>query len=248
MIAQRFRALGWVAGIASAATCLYLTSLQVAAERAKLDATEAQIIAAKRDMRQLQTELGTRASLRQLEKWNGEVLALTAPRAEQYLHSEAELASVGVRELRGPTGAAPLAQVMLAAAQSMPNAEPAPVILTSAPAASEAPKVQRVAFVPAPAKPISAPRPRPAADSKPKPVEGGKQVTATKRAVEAKPKTTGKPPVHEAVAKVKPKPAAKPEHVSATKTTKERPVLTRRALGDLARVAAVEAKVAGRRR
>lgn len=244
MIAQRFRALGWVAGIASAATCLYLTSLQVAAERGKLEATESQIVAAKRDMRQLQTELGTRASLRQLEKWNGEVLALTAPRAEQYLHSEAELASVGVRELKGPTGTAPLAPVMLAAAQTTPEA-PAPIILANAPAEPAAARVQRVSFVPPPAKPVSVPRASPAVESK--------QAPAARHAPAAKPKAVEKP-VRDAAVKPKPKPVATPERIAAAKpkttpkTAGDRPVLTRRALGDLARVAVAESKGAGRRR
>ena len=71
MIAQRFKAVGWVAMVAIAATLLYLISLQVAVERGKLEAVEKQIAAAQREVRQLQTEMGTRASMRQLERWNG---------------------------------------------------------------------------------------------------------------------------------------------------------------------------------
>lgn len=91
MIAQRFRSVGWVAGIALAATALYLVSLQVANERGRLEAIDRKIAQTKREIRQLQTEMGTRASLRQLERWNGEVLALSAPQAEQYLSDEAAL-------------------------------------------------------------------------------------------------------------------------------------------------------------
>ena len=93
MIAQRFRPVGWVAGIAAAACGLYMVSLQVAHQRGRLEAIDARIAATKRDIRQLQTELGTRASLRQLERWNGEVLALTAPTAQQFIADEAALAS-----------------------------------------------------------------------------------------------------------------------------------------------------------
>ena len=96
MIAHRFRALGWVAGIASAATGLYLISLQVAAERAKLEDVDRHIASAQRDLRQLQTELGTRSSLRQLERFNSETLALAAPRAGQYLHGDVQLASLTI--------------------------------------------------------------------------------------------------------------------------------------------------------
>ena len=130
MIAQRFRALGWVAGIASAATGLYLVSLQVAAERAKLTAVEGRIAAAQHDMRQLQTELGTRANLRQLEKWNGETLSLAAPRAAQYLKGDYQLAALEAHVMK------PIAApVMLAAVEA------------ATPPAAAMPELHRAAFV-----------------------------------------------------------------------------------------------------
>lgn len=107
MIAQRFGSVGWVAGIAVAATGLYMISLRVASERGKLEAIDLQIAATKRDIRQLQTELGTRASLRQLERWNGEVLSLSAPRVGQYLVSEQALASADSTSLGGKPSAPP---------------------------------------------------------------------------------------------------------------------------------------------
>ena len=116
MIAQRFRSIGWVAGVATAATALYMISLQVASERGRLEAVDREIAAAQRDIRQLQTELGTRGSLRQLERWNGDVLALTAPDASQFLAGEAALARLdGVEPGRG---AAPAVMTAQAAAPS----------------------------------------------------------------------------------------------------------------------------------
>ena len=85
MIAQRFRPVGWVIGIAAAACILYMISLQVATQRGRLEEIDRKIAMTKRDIRQLQTELGTRASLRQLERWNSNVLSLSAPKANQYL-------------------------------------------------------------------------------------------------------------------------------------------------------------------
>lgn len=126
MITQRFRPLGWVAGVATAATMLYLISVQVAAERGRLEAIDAKIAMTKRDIRQLQTELGTRASLRQLERWNGEVLALSAPTAGQFLSGEAALASVDPSSL-GRGGAAPAAMgAVMASSQAQAAAEAAP--------------------------------------------------------------------------------------------------------------------------
>ena len=109
MIAQRFRPVGWVAGVALAATALYLVSLQVATERGRLEAIDRKIAATKREILQLQTEMGTRASLRQLERWNGEVLALSAPQAGQYLSGEAELATLNRDEIgRSPSAPPPV--------------------------------------------------------------------------------------------------------------------------------------------
>ena len=105
MIAQRFRPVAWVAGVAVAATALYMVSLGVANERARLETIDRKIAMTKREIRQLQTEIGTRASLRQLERWNGDVLALGTPTATQFLSSEAGLASLDGTKL--PNGNVP---------------------------------------------------------------------------------------------------------------------------------------------
>jgi len=163
MIAHRFRALGWVAGIASASCGLYLISLQVAAERAKLEDVDRRIALAQRDMRALQTELGTRANMRQLQKWNDDVLSLAAPQAAQYLSSESQLASLqpGTQTTAERRGAP---EVELVAAGPRPavipnpvhlaRAEPAPTAATSplrranfVPADRVAPRIERVAMV-----------------------------------------------------------------------------------------------------
>lgn len=94
MIATRFRSVGWVAGVAVAALGCYLVSQRVATERATVAKVERQILAAKQDIRQLQTEIGTRGRMGQLEIWNGQVLALSAPKAGQFLESEVRLASL----------------------------------------------------------------------------------------------------------------------------------------------------------
>ncbi len=155
MIAHRFRALGWVAGIASAATGLYLISLQVAAERAKLEDVDRRIAAAHRDMRQLQTELGTRANMRQLEKWNDDVLALSAPRAEQYLHGEAQLASLSTEQPSAlPSAAVPRA-VLVAASPARTTAVAEPRLIPAVASRVEMPRgaLQHIAFVTSAARP-----------------------------------------------------------------------------------------------
>ena len=98
MMAQGFKSIGWVAGVGAAALGCYMLSLQVASERAELARIERNIIAAKQDIRSLQTELGTRGRLAQLEQWNAEVLALSAPATNQFLSDEVMLARFETHE------------------------------------------------------------------------------------------------------------------------------------------------------
>jgi len=98
MIARGFKPVGWVAAVAGAALGCYMLSLNVAAERAELADVERQIIAAKQDIRSLQTELGTRGRMAQLDQWNAEILALSAPTSAQFIDSAFVLARFDQRE------------------------------------------------------------------------------------------------------------------------------------------------------
>lgn len=92
---QGFKGLGWfLCGVVVAPAC-YLVNSHGAAEQAKLNAAKLAILQAQRDIRGLETEFNTRANLAQLERWNGEVLALAAPAPQQYLAGETALASLG---------------------------------------------------------------------------------------------------------------------------------------------------------
>lgn len=122
MIVRSFKPVGWVAAVAGAALGCYMLSLNVAAERAELAAVERQIIAAKQDIRALQTELGTRGRLAQLEHWNAEVLALSAPASRQFLQNEFRLASFTRPQATIDEQAA---QVRMASAQ-INSAQPGP--------------------------------------------------------------------------------------------------------------------------
>jgi hypothetical protein len=140
-----------------------MLSLQVASERADLSGVEARIVRTKQAIRDLQTELGTRGRLSQLENWNAEVLALSAPVAGQFVENEVMLA-----RLETPTGElGDAAQVRMASAESAPSAPealPRPQIRTAdaaVPSAPAKPLLRRasLATVPAaaPARPAAAP-------------------------------------------------------------------------------------------
>lgn len=171
MIARGFKPVGWVAGVAVAAIGCYMVSLRVASERAELASLERRIIATRQDIRSLQTELGTRGRLTQLERWNAEVLALSAPAAEQFLESSVKLARFDVN-------APPLeasSPVRMASAEPAPAAPAVPAVRQASaalplPADAPQPAIRRAsltvedAAAPARVRPASAPAPAPLID------------------------------------------------------------------------------------
>lgn len=126
--AYRLKGLGWFGGVVLVALGFYLVSLQVANERKKLDMLNGRIRLAERDIRALETEFDTRANLVQLEKWNGDTLALTAPVAGQFVSSEAALASIDFDAIPAPGGAGGVkiqtAQLLVPSLPSMPSVGP----------------------------------------------------------------------------------------------------------------------------
>jgi hypothetical protein len=93
MAVGSIKGLGWfLCGVVVAPTC-YMATSQVAAERARLHQVDSKIAQAKKDIRDLETEFQTRASLAQIEQWNGDVLALAAPAAKQFT-DDTQLASL----------------------------------------------------------------------------------------------------------------------------------------------------------
>ncbi len=112
MSAHGFKSVYMAASVVGAALACYLVSLNVASERAKLEDVEEKIVLAQRDIRVLQTEIGTRGRLAQLERWNARFIRLSAPSADQFVEGGFQLAAM-VRPNRRPAIEAP---VVLAAA------------------------------------------------------------------------------------------------------------------------------------
>jgi len=166
MLAYAWKSLGWfLAGIAVALGFL-LVPLQVAAERKKLDRTVSDIIAAKRDIRALETEFDTRANLAQLEKWNGDTLRLTAPAAGQFVSDEGTLAAMNVNG-SGQNGE--VVQTAALVVPSLPDVDTAPHVIPAVatrivdtPAAPAAPTIPAAKSAPAvKAAPIAKTAPAP---------------------------------------------------------------------------------------
>ncbi len=133
--AYRLKGVGWFGGCVAIVLGFYLVSLQVAAERKKLDGVNARIGAAQRDIRALETEFETRANLAQLEKWNGDTLALAAPTAGQFLPDEAALAALDVNAVGATIQTAAL--VVPSLPTVMPEVPATPAAAAAAPALTQ---------------------------------------------------------------------------------------------------------------
>ncbi len=173
MMPRGFKPVGWVAAVGGAALSCYMLSLNVAAERAELAKIEHRILVAKTEIRALHTELGTRGRLQQLEHWNAEVLALSAPAANQFVENEMMLARFETRQptiedkakvqMASVTTVAPtpapqpkatpgkkLSPADYAAAADRAAASPKPMLRLASADPSEKPQVIKAAAVKAP--------------------------------------------------------------------------------------------------
>ena len=197
MIARGFKPVGWVAGVGAAALGCYMLSLNVAAERAELAKIEREIVMAKQDIRDLETELGTRGRMTQLESWNAEVLALSAPASKQFLQDEFRLASFTEPQKDLDEQAA---DVRLASAEQVKQPASKPAIVTTfesdpAPEAMK-PLVRKASLVvndapPPPAKVVAkAPAPKPVVTK----VAAPAKLSAVKKASVDKKPTAAKTP------------------------------------------------------
>ena len=127
MSAHGFKSVFMAASVAGAALGCYLVSLNVASERAKLEDVEGRIVVTQEDIRVLQTEIGTRGRLAQLERWNARFIRLSAPSADQFVDGGFQLAAL-VRPDKHPAINAP---VVLASAPVV-EAPVRPVVISDA--------------------------------------------------------------------------------------------------------------------
>ncbi|MAF61093.1 MULTISPECIES: hypothetical protein [Pseudomonadota] len=118
---KRLKTIGWIALIFIVAIALYPLSLSVATLRSDLTRTERDILRTRAEIRYLETEFATRASLAQLAMWNDLEYGYEAPSAAQYLDGERELANLG--EIDKPLDE----PVRVAAMTIKPQAEPTPI-------------------------------------------------------------------------------------------------------------------------
>jgi len=103
---SRIRQIGWVAVLAVCVGLFAVLSFNVHAVKSEVLLAERQIIALERETLLLETEFQTRASQRQLAEWNTVEFGYEAPRADQFLDNERQLASLG--QPLGPDAPSPI--------------------------------------------------------------------------------------------------------------------------------------------
>lgn len=92
---SRIRQIGWALVLGCCAALLLALTFKVNAVKSDVRLVERRIIVAERDKMMLETEFQTRASQQQLADWNAVEFGYGAPRADQYLENERQLAALG---------------------------------------------------------------------------------------------------------------------------------------------------------
>jgi hypothetical protein len=162
MAVYGFRGLGLLTCTLGVVLVGYMTTVNGAAERAKLRAVENGIVQARKEIRDLETEYNTRANVAQLEQWNAQGLGLAAPASQQFADETqlAHLDAIGgtapqpqMASLTVPAGAKPAVAAQPAAATAATVTAPPAIEHAVATAQRDhvagigKPRVQRVAML-----------------------------------------------------------------------------------------------------
>jgi len=92
---SRIRQIGWLVVLGACLAGLLALTFKVNAVKSDVRLVERQIIAAEHARLMLETEFQTRASQQQLADWNAVEFGYSAPRADQYVEHETQLAVLG---------------------------------------------------------------------------------------------------------------------------------------------------------
>ena len=98
---SRIRRVGWIAALAICTALYLMLHLKVHAVTSDVVRAERQIVALEQEKLLLETEFETRANQLQLAAWNRVDFGYTAPKADQFLENERQLASFGGPPAKG---------------------------------------------------------------------------------------------------------------------------------------------------
>ncbi|GAA4051979.1 hypothetical protein [Parerythrobacter jejuensis] len=103
---SRLRQIGWAMALGVVFALFIALTFRVNAVKSEVVRAERQIVSLKRETMRLETEFQTRANQQQLANWNAVDFGYVAPRADQYLENERQLARLG--EPTAPGAPAPI--------------------------------------------------------------------------------------------------------------------------------------------
>ena len=92
---SRLRQFSWIVVLAICFGLFLALSFRTHSVKSEVLLAEREIIALEREANMLETEFQTRASQRQLADWNAVEFGYAAPRADQFLENERQLAALG---------------------------------------------------------------------------------------------------------------------------------------------------------
>ena len=92
---SRLRQASWAAVLSGALGLFLALTFHVNAIKSEVRLAERRIVSLERERMLLETEFESRASQRQLAEWNAVEFGYVAPRADQFLDDERQLASLG---------------------------------------------------------------------------------------------------------------------------------------------------------
>lgn len=103
---DRLRSIGWVTLLSLCTALTGALTLRVNAVKSEVHKTETRIVSMRNQITFLETEFQTRSNQQQLKALNDVEFGYTAPRAQQYIEGERQLAVLG--KPRGPDAPAPI--------------------------------------------------------------------------------------------------------------------------------------------
>lgn len=122
---SRMRQIGWLASLGLCVAIFAALSFNVHAVKSEVLLAERKIVALERETLLLETEFQTRASQRQLATWNAVEFGYDAPRADQYLESEQQLAQYGQPQVPGAPAPIRVARAETGPAERQADPRPA---------------------------------------------------------------------------------------------------------------------------
>src|SRR3546814_2011428 len=94
---SRVRQFGWVVLMTVCLSLFLALSFRVHAVKSEVRLAEREVISLRNETLLLETEFEARSNQRQLSDWTAVEFGYQAPRADQYLESERQLASLGTQ-------------------------------------------------------------------------------------------------------------------------------------------------------